>query len=114
MRPTRHYAAKDQQESLVLFPAVLFASLAFAQQTPASPQTPPPARIEAPAEAGSLPAVEVTGEARTPVTQVCRTEPVTGSRFGRRVCRSSAETADDRRDSQEMLRRMQGARMPDS
>lgn len=97
----------------MLFPVVLFASLALVQQTPASTQTPPPARTEAPAEAAPLPTVEVTGEARSPITQVCRTEPVTGSRFGRRVCRSSVETADERRDSQEMLRRMQGARLPD-
>lgn len=40
-------------------------------------------------------------------------EPVTGTRFSRRVCRSAIETADERRESQEMLRRMQGSRMPD-
>jgi len=100
----------------VLFPVVVFASFALVQQAPAPARTPPP--ISAPAEAdqagaATLPTVEVTGEARTPITQVCRTEPVTGSRFGRRVCRSSIETSDERRDSQEMLRRMQGSRLPD-
>lgn len=98
----------------MLFPVVLFASLSLMQQAPAPSQTPPPAPAEA-QQAGSaaLPTVEVTGENRSPITQVCRTEPVTGSRFGRRVCRSSVETTDERRDSQEMLRRMQGSRMPD-
>ena len=44
--------------------------------------------------------------------QVCRMEPVTGSRFGRRVCRSATQTDEDRSNSREMLRRMQGARTP--
>jgi len=96
----------------VLFPAVVFASLALLQQAPATRQAPPaPAEADQAASA-SLPTVEVRGETRSPITQVCRTEPVTGSRFGRRVCRSSIETSDERRDSQEMLRQMQGARVP--
>ena len=97
----------------MLLPVVLFASLSLVQQAPASGQTPPPAQAEAPAPAQSLQTVEVAAPDRSPITQVCRTEPVTGSRFGRRVCRSSIETTDERRDSQEMLRRMQGSRMPD-
>jgi len=96
----------------VLFPAVLFVSIALVQQiTPAQPTRPP--APPAVAETTVAPTVEVETADRSPTTQVCRTEPVTGSRFGRRVCRSSSETSDDRRDSQEMLRRMQGARMPD-
>ena len=97
----------------MLFPVVLFASLALVQQTPPPAPTPPPAKVAQEAAAQSLPTVVVEGMERTRVTQVCRTEPVTGSRFGRRVCRNSVETADERRDSQEMLRRMQGSRMPD-
>jgi hypothetical protein len=46
--------------------------------------------------------------------QVCRTEPVTGSRFGRRVCRSAVQSEEDRAASREMLRQMQGARVPPS
>ena len=93
-------------------PVLLLASLALFQQTPAPAQT--PTTVQPAAAASSLETVEVQAPpARSPITQVCRTEPVTGSRFGRRVCRSNVETADDRRDSQEMLRRMQGSRMPD-
>ena len=97
----------------MLFPVVLFASLALVQQTPPPvphAQTPPPAE----AAVAALPTVNMT--ASQPVadtTQVCRTEPVTGSRFGRRVCRNAAQTAEERAASREMLRRMQGARMPD-
>jgi hypothetical protein len=92
-------------------PILLLVSLALVQQAPASAQA--PATVQ-PATAASLETVEVQAPPeRSPITQVCRTEPVTGSRFGRRVCRSSIETGDERRDSQEMLRRMQGSRMPD-
>jgi hypothetical protein len=94
-------------------PVLFLASLALAQQTPAPAQTPTTTVQPAPA-AASLETVEVQAPAeRSPITEVCRTEPVTGSRFGRRVCRSSVETADERRESREMLRRMQGSRMPD-
>lgn len=97
---------------LPVSPLLMFASLALFQQTPAPAQA--PAVVQPAAPAASLETVEVQASAeRSPITQVCRTEPVTGSRFGRRVCRSSVETADERRDSQEMLRRMQGSRMPD-
>ncbi len=93
-------------------PVLLFASLAIFQQTPAPAQA--PVAVQPAAPATSLETVDVHASAqRSPITQVCRTEPVTGSRFGRRVCRSSVETTDERRDSQEMLRRMQGSRLPD-
>jgi len=93
-------------------PVLLFASLALFQQTPAPARA--PVAVQPVTPAASLETVEVQAATqRSPITQVCRTEPVTGSRFGRRVCRSSAETADERRDSQAMLRRMQGSRMPD-
>jgi len=93
-------------------PVLLFASLALMQQTSAPAQA--PATVQPAVPVVSLETVDVQARAeRSPITQVCRTEPVTGSRFGRRVCRSSVETADERRDSQEMLRRMQGSRLPD-
>ncbi|WP_439478358.1 hypothetical protein [Brevundimonas sp.] len=89
----------------MLFPVVLFASLALIQQTPATAPTQPTAE--------AVPAANATRPVAEPA-QVCRTEPVTGSRFGRRVCRSAAQTEEDRAASREMLRQMQGARVPPS
>ena len=97
----------------MLLPVVLFASLSLVQQIPASSQAPSPAEAEVPAATATLPTVS----GRQPVsdtTPVCRTEPVTGSRFGRRVCRSAVQTDEDRAASREMLRQMQGARVPPS
>lgn len=97
-----------------MFLSVLFASALFLQQTP--PPAPPTAPAQTPSagtgQVASLPPVNV---AATPVqpTQTCRTEAITGSRFGRRVCRSTVQTAEEAAASREMLRRMQGARMPD-
>ena len=91
----------------MLFPVVLFASLALIQQAPATAPTQPPAETAAaavPASSATRPAADTA--------QVCRTEPVTGSRFGRRVCRSAIQTEEDRAASREMLRQMQGARVP--
>lgn len=51
------------------------------------------------------------GEART--ERVCRMERIIGSNFSRRVCRTRALNAQARDDSQDGLRRLQGARMPD-
>ena len=100
----------------MLVPVVLLASLALLQQAPPSAQGQAQAQAQAQPAPARLETVEVVAGPVEPtaVTQVCRTEAVTGSRFGRRVCRSSAQTAEDRQASQEMLRRMQGARMPDS
>ena len=92
----------------MLFPVVLFASLALIQQTPATAPTQPPAETGV----AAVPATSATRPAAD-TAQVCRTEAVTGSRFGRRVCRSAAQTDEERAASREMLRRMQGARMPD-
>lgn len=99
-----------------MFLPVLFASALFLQQAPAAAQTPAPATAPRPVETGpvaSLPPVNVAATPAQP-TQTCRTEAVTGSRFGRRVCRSTVQTAEEAAESREMLRRMQGARMPDS
>ncbi len=93
----------------MLFPVVLFASLALIQQVPATAPTQRPAETEVaavPASSATQPAADTA--------QVCRTEPVTGSRFGRRVCRSAVQTEEDRAASREMLRQMQGARTPPS
>lgn len=93
----------------MLFPVVVFASLALIQQAPAA------APAQAPAQPGvaAVPATSATRPAAE-TAQVCRTEAVTGSRFGRRVCRSAVQTEEDRAASREMLRQMQGARVPPS
>ncbi|MEY4556322.1 MAG: hypothetical protein RL093_1441 [Pseudomonadota bacterium] len=93
----------------MLFPVVMFASLALIQQAPATAPSQPPAEnsvAAVPASSATRPAADIA--------QVCRTEPVTGSRFGRRVCRSAIQTEEDRAASREMLRQMQGARVPPS
>lgn len=78
------------------------------QQTPPAAPPPAPSRDSAPA------VTEIAAENRAAPapTQVCRMEPVTGSRFGRRVCRSTVQTDEERAESREMLRRMQGSRVP--
>ena len=90
-----------------MLPVVLFASLALIQQTPPATPAPPPTEVGA----ATLPTINVPRPV-TDTTQVCRTEAVTGSRFGRRVCRSAVQTEEDRVASREMLRQMQGARLP--
>lgn len=99
----------------MLFPVALFASLVLLQQTPPARQTPAPAPAPAAApqpETTTLPNVNVAATPAEP-TQTCRMEAVTGSRFGRRVCRNTVQTAEEAAQSREMLRRMQGSRMPD-
>jgi hypothetical protein len=96
----------------MLSPVVLFASLALVQQVPAPPaaaQPAPGAQTEV-----STPPAPSAARPTADTAQVCRTEPVTGSRFGRRVCRSAVQTDEDRAASREMLRQMQGARVPPS
>lgn len=99
----------------MLSPLVLFASLAFLQQVPAAAPAAPPAQTPPPAqgEVTTLPPVNANSRQVADTTQICRTEAVTGSRFGRRVCRSAIQTEEDRAASREMLRQMQGSRMPD-
>ncbi len=98
----------------MLFPAVLFAALALTQQAPQSPTTTPAPTPPATTQTATLAPVTVTSPQVSDTTQVCRTEPVTGSRFGRRVCRSAIQTDEERAASREMLRQMQGARVPPS
>lgn len=92
---------------------IVATTLALQQSPPMLPvklpaTTPPPAD----ASGADLTAQATAAAVNTPPRQVCRMEPVTGSRFGRRVCRGAAQTDEDRSDSREMLRRMQGARTP--
>lgn len=91
----------------------LVASLAL-QQTPPTATAPatPPSQVHAPASAPAAADVRVASTNEAASEQVCRTEPVTGSRFGRRVCRNTVQTDEDRANSREMLRQMQGARTP--
>ncbi|KQY89757.1 hypothetical protein ASD25_04265 [Brevundimonas sp. Root1423] len=86
----------------------MFASALLLQQTPASRTPAPAATAEAPTATAAANAAVTPAEP----AQTCRIEPVTGSRFGRRVCRNTAQTEEDRANSREMLRQMQGARTP--
>lgn len=91
----------------------LVASLALQQTPPVAPApVTPPSQVHTPASAPAAAEVRVASTNEAAPEQVCRTEPVTGSRFGRRVCRSAVQTEEDRANSREMLRQMQGARTP--
>lgn len=96
---------------------MLFLALAASlvlQQTPPmapAPVTPPP-QTDAPTTAPVAAEARVASANQAAPAQVCRMEAVTGSRFGRRVCRSAVQTDEDRANSREMLRQMQGARTP--
>lgn len=103
----------------MFFPVALLASVLIMQQTAPAAQTsatttaPAGPSAAAPQPAATIPTVNVAATRAEPA-QTCRTETVTGSRFGRRVCRNAVQTAEEAAASREMLRRMQGARMPDS
>ncbi len=86
----------------MLLSIAFLASLTLTQQAPAADAPPAP---PAPAPARSAPAEP---------ERVCRTETVTGTRFSRRVCRNARQIAEEAAESREMLRRMQGSRMPDN
>lgn len=64
------------------------------------PGTQPPPAAPARAQATSGDQVEPQ--------KVCRMEPVTGSRFPVRVCRTPRNSAANQADTREMLRQMQG------
>lgn len=100
----------------MLFPVALFASVLFLQQTAPAAPAPAPSPAQTPAttpQSAAAATVNVAGTQAEPA-QTCRMEAVTGSRFGRRVCRNAVQTADEAAQSREMLRRLQGSRMPDS
>lgn len=79
---------------------------------------PQPAQQAPAASAGpAAPGTDATPPATTgaPPRQICRSIPVTGSRFPVRQCRNAVETDAERAEARDMLRRMQGARtMPTS
>ncbi len=97
----------------------LFSLLFVALQTPpaaasatVSPTpTPPSASSET-----TLPGVDVRASSQSQTAEpkrVCRTEPVTGSRFGRQVCRNASQTQAERDEARQALERMQGLRRPE-
>ncbi|QTC90575.1 hypothetical protein [Brevundimonas goettingensis] len=99
---------------------MMFAVLAFAAALQTSPaqtggqveaattvQTP---GVEAPAGTASAAAPTPAEPARERL--ICTNEQVTGTRFPIRRCRTAAQIAADRVESQEMLRRQQGSRTP--
>lgn len=100
--------------------AVLAFAAALAQTSPAQSHTGGQAdaapAVEAPAGATSATAsgaaTAATSGAPTQERLICTTQQVTGTRFPVRRCRTAAQIASDRVESQEMLRRQQGARVP--
>ena len=86
----------------MLLSIAFLASLTLTQQAPVADATPAP---PTPVPARSAPAEP---------ERVCRNEAVTGTRFSRRVCRNTRQIAEEAAESRDMLRRMQGARLPDS
>lgn len=91
---------------------ILAAAMALQVQVytaqPAQPRPRPPATTTAPT-GGEGGAALATGA--QPERVVCHSEPVTGSRFPRRVCRTESQIEADRVESREMLRKIQ--RLPD-
>jgi len=103
--------------------ASIMATLAIGAQAPdplqAAPSNAPPAvsTSDASGAATILPTVTVAAAAEPaePVVErmICRTDSVTGSNFPRRTCRTIRQSNADHDESREMLRRLQGSRMPD-
>jgi hypothetical protein len=100
--------------------ALIAAFTLTGQPQVATPMTAAPAAaaqaLPQPAPAQSTgPGTPTQMAAAEPVApqQVCHREYTTGTRFYRTVCRTPAEVDNARTDSREMLRRMQGTRLPD-
>lgn len=87
---------------IILAAALTFQVQVFTAQ-PIPPRPRPPAATAAPA--GAPDGTPVTGP--DPERVVCHMEPVTGSRFPRRVCRTERQIEADRNESREMLRKIQ-------
>src|SRR5690606_16254382 len=100
----------------MLLPLALLASLAMAQQDAPTPpvlaDTVPAAPAAPTASPEDQPSAAESSEQAEP-EQVCRIEPVTGSRFGQRVCRGGAQVQEDRAHARQMLLRLQRVRTPD-
>lgn len=89
---------------------MMFAVLAFAAAlTQTSPGQAPTVETSATAAPGAAaPAPAAPAQERL----ICTNQQVTGTRFPIRRCRTLAQINADRVESQEMLRRQQGARTP--
>lgn len=85
-----------------------FVATVLGQATLPGTLNPPTQTQSAPVSAGTNIRVPLTPEEEAAPEQICRMEPVTGSRFPVRVCRSPRASAAGRDDSRDMLRRMQG------
>jgi hypothetical protein len=90
-----------------MFSALMFAGL-LSQATLPGAHNAPPQTQSATVSAGTNIRAPMTAEEEAAPEQICRMEPVTGSRFPVRVCRSPRVAAAGRDDSRDMLRRMQG------
>lgn len=98
----------------MLLPLTLVAVLAGSLQSMGATEglrPPPPTTAEA-AAAQATPGAAPEPAAPARERLICTSEQVTGTRFPIRRCRTAAQIAADRVESQEMLRRQQGARVP--
>lgn len=100
----------------MLFPVALIIAALSGEPQAQSPGAAEAVRPNPDTSATTLPGVTATGvsapTAPVPPPQICRTERVTGSNLSRRVCRNRAQTEAERAESREMLRRVQGSRVP--
>lgn len=93
---------------------ILAAAMTLQVQVFTAQPIPPPTPRSRPPATGTAPATTADGALVTepePERVVCHSEPVTGSRFPRRVCRTERQIEADRTESQEMLRKIQ--KLPD-
>lgn len=89
----------------------LLSIMSFAQQ-PLVIENSVGARRVAVAEAGlALTGDTQPNQGRT--VRICRNERVTGTNLPRRVCRIRFQNSAAQNENREMLRRMQGSRLPD-
>lgn len=87
---------------------VLLATALLQAHTLPGTTAPPAAEDGVRMSAGANLRTPLTAEEEAQPERVCRMEPVTGSRFPVRVCRSPRSTAANQNESRDMLRRMQG------
>ncbi|MGQ2989627.1 MAG: hypothetical protein ACT6RD_11920 [Brevundimonas sp.] len=87
---------------------VLLATALLQAHTLPGTTAPPAAEDGVRMSAGANLRTPLTAEEEAQPERVCRMEPVTGSRFPVRVCRSPRSTAANQAESRDMLRRMQG------
>lgn len=95
---------------------MIFAVLAFAaaltQTSSAQAQAGGQVDANANAAVGTSAASGAVAAAPPQERLICTTQQITGTRFPVRRCRTAAQVEADRAESQEMLRRQQGARVP--